>query len=209
MISGWVWALKMCPCTREASPNLWRPSRMSTSFSLVLRSPVPTRSLWMRGRCSLKRHRYLIFSVNIRLCRFVRGIFASLLTVCFVCTLPGWRDHKDHESLHKHDREEALQREVCVQLWKQLDQVIDLAGHKMYSAAVHPTENEQTWRGDAEKCSENFNIHCVSELLTGNTEKLHSEGKRWKKVGTLKHLSRVVLSGASLHAVSELVTRPH
>lgn len=38
---------------------------------------------------------------------------------------PGWRDHKDHESLHKHDREEALQCEVCVQLWKQLDQVID------------------------------------------------------------------------------------
>lgn len=79
MISGWVWALKMCPCTREASPNLWRPSRMSTSFSLVLRRSAPTRSLWMRGRCSLKRHRYLIFSVNIRLCRFVRGTCISLL----------------------------------------------------------------------------------------------------------------------------------
>lgn len=37
---------------------------------------------------------------------------------------PGWRDHKDHESLHKHDREEALQREVGLQLRQQLDQVM-------------------------------------------------------------------------------------
>lgn len=42
----------------------------------------------------------------------------------FIPALPGWRDHKDHESLHKHDCEEALQCEVCLQLWEQLDQVI-------------------------------------------------------------------------------------
>lgn len=42
----------------------------------------------------------------------------------FVPVLPGWRDHKDHESLHKHDREEAVQCEVGLQLRQQLDQVM-------------------------------------------------------------------------------------
>lgn len=42
----------------------------------------------------------------------------------FIPALPGWRDHEDHESLHKHDSEEALQCEVGLQLWEQLDQVI-------------------------------------------------------------------------------------
>ncbi len=134
----------MCPSTREESPSLWRPSHTSTSFSLALRSPAPTRSLWMREKCSLKHHRYAISSVDIRLCMFVRGSSnsefqsSSRLTVCFLCASAGWRDHKDYESLHKHDREEALQREVRVQLWKQLDQMIDLTGRKMHSAAVRP-----------------------------------------------------------------------
>lgn len=38
--------------------------------------------------------------------------------------IAGWRDHQDHEGLHQHDREEAMQREVCVQLWKLLDQMM-------------------------------------------------------------------------------------
>lgn len=42
----------------------------------------------------------------------------------FLPVLPGWRDHKDHESLHQHDRKEALQREVGLQLRQQLDQVM-------------------------------------------------------------------------------------
>lgn len=61
MICGWVWVLKMYQCTSEASPNLWRLFRMSTSFSLEPRSPAPTRSPWTRERCSLKRLRYLIW----------------------------------------------------------------------------------------------------------------------------------------------------
>lgn len=131
MTSGWVWALKMCLSTREESPSLWRPSHMSTSFSLVLLSPAPTRSPWMREKCCLTHHRYVICHVDIRLCVFVSGNrsseFASRLCwLCFICLFPGRRDHQDHESLHKHDCEETLQCEVCVQLWNQLDQVINL-----------------------------------------------------------------------------------
>lgn len=73
---------------------------------------------------------------------------SSLLTVCFPCAPAGWRDHKDHESLHKHDCEEALQREVCVQLWYKLDQMIELTGRKMHSATVRPTDNKQARRED-------------------------------------------------------------
>lgn len=58
MTSGWAWALRTYPCTREESPSLWRPSHTSTSSSLARRSPAPTRSPWMREKCSLKRHRY-------------------------------------------------------------------------------------------------------------------------------------------------------
>lgn len=53
---------------------------------------------------------------------------SASFTFYFICTSAGWRDHKDHESLHKHDREEALQREVGIQLRKQLDQVIGRLG---------------------------------------------------------------------------------
>ncbi len=73
MTSGWAWVLKMCLCTRGASRSLWRPFRTSTSSSSALLSPAPTRSLWTRERCSLKRHRWNIFSVNVRLCVFVWG----------------------------------------------------------------------------------------------------------------------------------------
>lgn len=90
------------------------------------------------------------FCLNLlnRLCMHVHAL-ASLpfFTVCFVCTLSGRRDHKDHESLHKHDREEALQCEVSVQLWNQLDQVIDLTGHQnvlSHSPSDEKRANAQT-----------------------------------------------------------------
>lgn len=51
--------------------------------------------------------------------------FAFLVTLCIICTLVGGRDHQDHESLHQHDSEEAVQCEICVQLRHHLDQVMD------------------------------------------------------------------------------------
>lgn len=59
----------------------------------------------------------------------------------FLLVLPGWRDHKDHESLHQHDCEEALQREVGLQLRQQLDQV--MAGGE---AARRCSQAPQAWR---------------------------------------------------------------
>lgn len=65
MICGWVWVLKTCLSTRKASPSLWRPSHTSTSFSLALHSRAPTRSLWMREKCSLKHRRYITLCADI------------------------------------------------------------------------------------------------------------------------------------------------
>ena len=114
-------------------------------------------------------------------------------------TSPGRRDHKDHESLHKHDREEALQCEVCVQLWKQLDQVIDSTeGIKLDSATVHLMENKQAWIEDAERGSKHLDRHFVSELSTSNADKLHPGGKSfpWRHRFLLWQQSRNVESSA-------------
>lgn len=61
----------------------------------------------------------------------LKRMIVQTLIGCFVCLFPGWRDHKDHESLHKHDCEEALQCEVCLQLREQLDQMTDVSGHQI------------------------------------------------------------------------------
>lgn len=176
MICGWVWVLKTSLCIREASPNLWKPSHTNTSFSLELRSPAPTRSPWTRGRCSLKRPRSEFHVVNVpKKNKMIQNrnnvpsilslkrMMVQTLIVCFVCLFPGWWDHKDHESLHKHDREEALQCEVCLQFWEQLDQMIDMAGHQII------TERKQTWREGAEKRLESRK-HRDSVLI----DKLHT-----------------------------------
>lgn len=42
-----------------------------------------------------------------------------------LCVLEGGRDHKDHEGLHQHDRQEALQRHVRHQHRQRMDEVID------------------------------------------------------------------------------------
>lgn len=150
MICGWAWALKTCPCTSEVSPSLWRPSHTNTSFSLERRSPAPTRSLWTRGRCSLKRPRYLIRIPSQIHPKQAKITPPPVLTwiVCLVCLCPGRRDHKDHESLHQHDREEALQCQVCLQFWEQLDQMMDTAGSQIW---WKNHEKQQMWRESAEK----------------------------------------------------------
>lgn len=56
MICGSAWVLITSPCTSEENPNRSRPSSMNTSPSLEPHSHAPTRSLWMRGRCSLRLH---------------------------------------------------------------------------------------------------------------------------------------------------------
>lgn len=48
---GSEWVRRMCLCIREENPNHWRPSSTSTLSSSARRSPAPTRSPWMRGRC--------------------------------------------------------------------------------------------------------------------------------------------------------------
>lgn len=91
------------------------------------------------------------------------------LTVCYMGISPGWRDHKDHESLYKHDREEALQCEVCLQLWKQLDQVIDCTGHNTDTATIHLNHNKQEWTEDVEmrRGTNHSDRNCTAELLIG------------------------------------------
>lgn len=163
----------MCPSTNEGSQSLWRPFLMNTSSSLVLHSPAPTRSLWMREKCSLKPRRYTclssLFSLagasfprvikhcgknkratvpykeeSVPLNLNITFLVQLLKKITFICILAGWRDHQDHESLHKHDREEALQCEVCIQLWNQLDQVIPLGRTTARTQPLTPGKGKAT-----------------------------------------------------------------
>lgn len=76
----------------------------------------------------------------------------------------GWRDHQDHESLHQHDGEEALQHHVCDQRCQFLGQVIPntksgsssgtwclssslCIGWSVSMAAVAPTKQNPESRG--------------------------------------------------------------
>lgn len=113
-------------------------------------------------------------------------LVVSWVTVCFVCTLAGWRDHKDHEGLHKHDREEALQCEVCIQLWHQLDQVIDLTGDQMYSATVHLTDNKKHRQMMQRWCFRAFD--CPERVLSLETQKRFVFLLLMAKVGSFNHL---------------------
>lgn len=103
MTCGWGWALTTCPCTSEVNPNLWRPSSTSTSPSLELHSPAPTRSSWTRGRCSSKLHWWGFMcsppvGFGEQKLYVIEHADLHKLTSLF-CAL-GWRDHQDHEGLH-------------------------------------------------------------------------------------------------------------
>lgn len=141
------------------------------------------------------------------MCSFV----ALLLYWLFTCTFPGWRDNKDHESLHKHDCKEAVQREVCVQLWKQLDQVIDCTGHR---GNVHLNYNEQERREDVmRRGTTYFDRDDVSDLLTGYVAKQTNSIQKYSFLKTLKLWyvwgKSFWVFFASFHAVSKPVTAPN